>query len=249
MGDQIKENEAGASSAPQPDAATGSPTPETAPPPEPVATQEAATAADLALQLAQAEAEIARLDDLYRRALAETENVRRRAAREVADAAKYAISGFARDILSVADNLRRAIDSVSAEARSNDKALDAVIAGVEMTEKALLGVFERNGVRPIEAQGQRFDPHIHEAMFEIPDPTVPHGTVLQVVEQGYMIGDRPLRAARVGISKGGPKTEPRDVAEGQAPTGDGVVPFPGKDAQTAYGQPGDRAGAKVDERH
>jgi molecular chaperone GrpE len=167
----------------------------------------------------------------------------------VADAAKYAISGFARDILSVADNLRRAIDSVSAEARSNDKALDAVIAGVEMTEKALLGVFERNGVRPIEAQGQRFDPHIHEAMFEIPDPTVPHGTVLQVVEQGYMIGDRPLRAARVGISKGGPKTEPRDVAEGQAPTGDGVVPFPGKDAQTAYGQPGDRAGAKVDERH
>lgn len=208
-------------------------------------------AADPLARLAEVEAEAARFRDEYLRALAEIENVRRRAARDRSDASKYAVTGFARDILAVADNLRRAVDSIDPEMRSKDPTLEALIAGVEMTEKALLGAFERHGITPIEAEGKRFDPHVHEAMFEIPDESVPHGTVLQVLERGYMIHDRPLRPARVGVSRGGPRTE---AAPSEAPAaGDpesNVEPFPG-DPTSSYGAqegPPQASGSRLDEK-
>lgn len=219
-------------------------------------------------RLAEAETEIARLKDEHLRALAEVENVRRRAARDKSDATKYAVTGFARDLLPVADNLRRAVDMVDADARKQDQALEALVAGLEMTEKALLGVFERYGIMPIEADGKRFDPHVHEAMFEIPNESVPHGTVLQVLERGYMIHDRPLRPARVGVSRGGPKSEggapPGSSGAGgtraeETPAGgesgkdeSNVEPFP-RDRSSAYLHSSDKesegSGSRYDERH
>lgn len=203
-------------------------------------------------RLAAAEAEIAKLKDSYLRALAETENVRRRAARDTADAGKYAITAFARDLLAVADNLRRALDAVEPQARSADPALDALVAGVEITEKSLLGVFERYGITPIEAAGLPFDPNVHEAMFEIPDDSVPTGTVVSVVEQGYRIHDRPLRPARVGVSRGGAKaTAAVPPAEAEAASEGVVEPFPQVRA-TPYERPAesgdDAAGSKIDEK-
>lgn len=135
-----------------------------------------AEAGDTAVQderLTALSAEIAALKDKHLRALAETENVRRRAAREKTDAGKYAITGFARDLLAVADNMQRALGSVDPEARRADPALEALVAGVEMTEKALLAAFERQGISPIEAEGAPFDPHVHEAMFEVPNEGIP----------------------------------------------------------------------------
>ncbi|TVR98784.1 MAG: nucleotide exchange factor GrpE, partial [Rhodospirillales bacterium] len=162
-------------------------------------------AVDWELRLEAAEVEATRLKDELLRALAEVENVRKRAARDKADAARYAISGFARDLLPVVDNLQRALASVEPGTRAGDSALEALVAGVEMTGKALLAVFERHGITPIAAAGERFDPHVHEAMFEVPDESVPAGTVVQVLEPGFMIHDRPLRPARVAVSRGGPK--------------------------------------------
>ena len=182
--------------------------------PKPDAPAPAAEAADAALaeRLAQAETQLGKVKDDYLRALAETENVRRRAQRDRQDASQYAITSFARDLLSVADNLRRALAAVDDAARADSPALDALIGGVEMTERELLTIFERYGVKKIEAAGQPFDPHVHEAMFEMPNPEVAHGTVVHVLEDGYRIHDRTLRAARVGIAKGGPKTTPAEAA-------------------------------------
>jgi len=146
------------------------------------------------------------LKDARLRTAAEMENLRRRTAREVADARSYAIANFARDMLSVSDNLRRALDAIPAEARaSGDAGLKALIEGVEVTERGMLAGLERHGVRKIEPQGERFDPHFHQAMFEVPNPEVPANTVVQVVQTGYVIGDRVLRPAMVGVAKGGPK--------------------------------------------
>lgn len=206
----------------------------------------------LAERLAEAESQIAKIKDEFLRALAETENVRRRAARDKADASKYAISSFARDLLSVADNLRRAAGSVDAEARQRDPALEALLTGVEMTEKELLGVLARHGVTPIEAEGLPFDPHVHEAMFEVPDERVPHGTVVQVLERGFMLHDRPLRPSRVGVSRGGPKERPADASQSKKEEAtDNVAPFPAGGA-TAYERRGDQeqgsAGSRFDEK-
>ncbi|MBK8907230.1 MAG: nucleotide exchange factor GrpE [Rhodospirillales bacterium] len=165
-------------------------------------------------RLAAADAEIAELKDKHLRALAEMENLRRRAARERQDAGNYAVTGFARELLAVADNLQRALAAVDREACQNDPALSALVAGVEMTEKALLAAFARHGITPIEADGQPFDPNVHEAMFELPNDAVPHGTVVQILEPGYRIHDRPLRPARVGVSRGGPRSAPQDGAGG-----------------------------------
>jgi molecular chaperone GrpE len=204
----------------------------------------------LAERLAEAEHEIAKVRDDLLRALAETENVRRRAARDKADASKYAIASFARDLLSVADNLRRAADAVDAEARKQNAALEALVAGVEMTEKELLGVLARYGVTPIEAEGQRFDPHIHEAMYEIPDESVPHGTVVQVLERGFMIHDRPLRPSRVGVSRGGPREHPSEAPDAKT-RGDDVEPLASGGA-AAYENKGEQAtgpaGSRYDEK-
>lgn len=183
--------------------------------PEPVSS-ETALATDE--RLAELEAEIARLKDERLRALAEAENVRRRAQRDRQEASQYAISAFARDLLTVADNLQRALTSIDAAGRAADPALDALASGIEMTERQLLGVLERYGVKPIEAEGTPFDPHIHEAMFEIANEAVEHGTVLQVLERGYLLHDRTLRPARVAIARGGPRRpapEPGTMGENE----------------------------------
>ena len=163
-----------------------------------------APAADAALAAMTAERD--EFKDRALRTLAEMENLRRRTEREVADGRTYAVTNFARDVLNVADNIRRALDSVPAEARASaEGALKGLIDGIELTERDLAKTLERHGVKAVEPKGQRFDPNRHQAMFEVPDPEVPAGTVVQVVQSGYVIGDRTLRPALVGVAKGGPK--------------------------------------------
>ena len=161
--------------------------------------------------------EAAESRDKMLRTLAEMENLRQRTRREVADAKTYGITGFARDILDIADNLQRALDAVPAEARAAaDPGLKALIEGVELTERSLLNALEKNGVKKFDPAGQKFDPNFQQAMFEVPDASVPSGTVVQVVQAGYMIADRVLRPALVGVSKGGAKAAPA-AASGNEP--------------------------------
>jgi molecular chaperone GrpE len=156
------------------------------------------------LELAKAEA--ADMRDRYLRLAAEMDNLRRRTARDVKDAKSYSVAGFARDMLAVSDNLRRALDAIPAEAReAGDAGFNALIEGVEMTERAMLSALERHGVQKLEPVGQKFDPNFHQAMFEVPNAEVPNNTVVQVVQAGYTIGERVLRPAMVGVAKGGPK--------------------------------------------
>jgi molecular chaperone GrpE len=148
------------------------------------------------------------------RTLAEMENLRQRTRREVADAKTYGITGFARDVLDIADNLQRALDAVPAEAKANaDPGLKALIEGVELTERSLHSTLEKNGVKKFDPTGEKFDPNFQQAMYEVPDPSVPSGTVVQVVQAGYTIGERVLRPALVGVSKGGAKTAPASAAQ------------------------------------
>jgi molecular chaperone GrpE len=150
--------------------------------------------------------ELTEAKDRLLRTLAEMENLRRRTTREVSDARAYGISGFARDVLDIADNLQRALDAVPAETRANaDPGLAALIEGVELTEKSLHKALEKNGVKKFDPAGQKFDPNLHQAMYEVPDQSVPSGTVAHVVQAGYMIADRILRPALVGVAKGGAK--------------------------------------------
>jgi molecular chaperone GrpE len=159
------------------------------------------------VELVQKEAAEAR--DKMLRTLAEMENLRKRTAREVSDARAYGITGFARDVLDIADNLQRALDAVPAEAKANaDPGLKALIEGVELTERSLLNALEKHGVKKFDPSGEKFDPNFQQAMYEVPDPSVPAGTVVQVMQAGYMIGDRILRPALVGVAKGGAKTAP-----------------------------------------
>ncbi|MGP2493826.1 nucleotide exchange factor GrpE [Mesorhizobium sp. PUT5] len=156
------------------------------------------------------------LKDRALRAAAEVENMRRRAARDVQDARAYSIANFARDMLSVSDNLSRALEAVSADALAADATLKALFEGVGLTERAMLSALEKHGVKKLAPEGERFDPHFHQAMFEVPNADVPDQTVVQVVQPGYSIGERVLRPAMVGVSKGGPKgapTEPGPVNE------------------------------------
>jgi molecular chaperone GrpE len=147
--------------------------------------------------------------DKMLRTLAEMENLRKRTAREVSDARTYGITGFARDVLDIADNLQRALDALPVEARANaDPGLMSLIEGVELTERSLLNTLEKNGVKKFDPAGQKFDPNFQQAMYEVPDASVPSGTVVQVVQTGYMIGERILRPALVGVSKGGAKAAP-----------------------------------------
>ena len=154
-------------------------------------------------------AENAELKDRLLRALAEMENLRRRTEREVADARAYGVANLARDMLSVADNLARAVDSVPAEARAAaDTAVKALIEGVELTERDLNAALGRYGVTKLSPQGEKFDPNFHQAMYEIPNDSLPSGSVADVVQSGWKIGERVLRPALVAVSKGGPKAEP-----------------------------------------
>jgi len=163
-----------------------------------------APTADEALVKAQAEA--AELKDRLLRQAADTENLRKRFEREKDDAIKFASGKFAKDVLSVADNLRRALENVPKDAGSSEP-VQNLVTGIEATERELLSVFERHGIARIDPKGQRFDPNLHQAMFEIEDPTVAAGTVLQVIAAGYVQHGRLLRAAMVGVSKGGPQPD------------------------------------------
>ena len=187
-----------------PDAAAAEATADAAANVENEAVKEAAASEPDPLELLKAEN--AELRDRYLRLAAEMDNLRRRTEREVKDAKSYSVAGFARDMLAVSDNLRRAIDAIPPEARAAaDAGLMTLIEGVEMTERSMLSALERHGVRKLEPVGQKFDPNFHQAMFEVPNTEVPNNTVVQVVQAGFSIGERVLRPAMVGVAKGGPK--------------------------------------------
>jgi molecular chaperone GrpE len=173
----------------------------------PKTVEEADTKPDLA-------AEVAALNDRLLRALADNENQRRRAAREREDTAKFAVSAFARDMLTVADNLQRALAALKSMREAVPESLNAFVEGVELTERQLLATLERHGIRAVNPVGQKFDHNLHETLFEVPTADASPGTVVQVVEIGYTLHDRLLRAAKVGIAKAPPKNggeEPRHI--------------------------------------
>jgi len=175
---------------------------------------QAPDAADPAAALAR---EAAEYKDRWMRSLAEMENLRRRTEREVADARTYGISQFARDVVTVADNMERALAALDNELREKaDSSVKALLDGVELTERELTKVLEKHGVQRLDPHGQKFDPHRHQAMFEVTDESVPAGTVVQVVQSGYTIGDRVLRPALVAVAKGGPKVPPAGDADAKA---------------------------------
>ncbi len=155
------------------------------------------------------------LHDKLLRLMAEMENLRRRTEKEMADAKAYAVTAFARDMLGVADNLRRATESVPEAAKDSTPspaqalALADLLTGVDLTERDLLKVLERHGVKKLEPQGQKFDPNLHQAMFEAPDANIPKGMVMQVMQAGFTISGRVLRPALVGVSSGAPKADPQ----------------------------------------
>jgi molecular chaperone GrpE len=160
------------------------------------------------------EGELAEAQDRLLRALAETENTRRRAHRERADAEKYSIAKFAGDLLSVADNLRRALDSLP-ESEAKDDRTRSLLSGVAATERELLAAFERHGLKRIDPKGERFDHNFHQAVFEIEQSGRPAGTIVEVLQPGYVVHDRLLRPAMVGVAKGGaPAAEPDGTDDG-----------------------------------
>jgi len=156
----------------------------------------------------------AELKDQFLRTLADMENLRRRTEREVADARAYGIASFARDVLAVADNIQRALEATGPDWKAKaDPGGQALFDGVELTERELLKALEKHGVRKLDPKGQKFDPNLHQAMFEVEDASVPAGTVVQVLQAGFTIGERILRPAMVSVAKGGPKGEKAAPAE------------------------------------
>jgi len=162
-------------------------------------------AADLTPREAELQAQLADVTEKLLRAMAETENVRRRLEQAAEDRGKYAVSGFAKDMLPVADNLRRALESIPADAKENDPLAVKLIEGVELTERALLSALERHGVKKVESLGQLLNPHLHQAMMEVEDPNHTAGTIIVEMQAGYTLNGRLIREAMVGVSKGGPK--------------------------------------------
>lgn len=203
---------------------------------------EAAGAGEDAAAEADPETVIAELNDKLLRAVAELENFRRRAERERQDTAKYAIAAFAREILTVEDNLRRGLESVSAEDRAGNEALEALAAGMELTERELLAALERHGITKMEPLGEPFDYDRHQAMYEVEDENRPPGTVVEVVQPGYMISDRLLRPAMVAVSKGGAKEE--DAPAREAPPRAANEDTAG-DSDKAEGADGGKSGTKA----
>jgi len=161
--------------------------------------------ADANATLEDLQAENADLTDRLLRAVAEMENLRRRTEREKSETAKYAVTAFARDVLSVGDNISRAIEAVPQNEVARDPALKALLEGVQMTERELQNILERHGINKLDPKGERFDPNRHQAIFEVENKDVPVGTIVEVVQAGYVIEDRILRPAMVGVSKGGEK--------------------------------------------
>ena len=165
--------------------------------------------------IAALQIEAADFKDKWLRAHAEIENVRKRVDREKEETAKYAVTRLARDIVTVGDNFQRAISAVPPDAAENDPALKSFLEGVTLTERELLNALERHGIRRQEAMHEPFNPHLHQAVMEIPRSDVPEGTIVQVFQSGFMIEDRVLRPAMVAIAKGGPKLPV--VPDGSAP--------------------------------
>jgi molecular chaperone GrpE len=170
--------------------------------------------------------EVSDLKDRILRAHAEVENMRKRTEREKEETAKYAVTRFARDILSVGDNFQRALQAVPAGAAEADPALKSLIEGVTLTERELLNVLERYGVKKIEAMGQKFDPHLHQAVMQAPNPDVPENTIMQVFQAGFTIEDRTLRPAMVVVATGGPKPSRPGSAPEAPPSADAAPPPP-----------------------
>ena len=164
------------------------------------------TAPEQADLIVEAKREATEFKDKLLRTLAEMENLRKRTEREVLDARLYGIAGFARDVLAVADNMHRALDAIGPELReSTDPTVKALIEGVELTERELLKILEKNGVKKFSPQGEKFDPNVHQAMYEVPASDLPPGQVAEVIQAGYMIGERVLRPAMVAVSKAAQK--------------------------------------------
>jgi molecular chaperone GrpE len=169
-------------------------------------------------QIALLAAAVDELRDKFLRAVAETDNVRKRAEREVAEARAYGIANFARDTIGVADNLARALDAIAPEARANaDETLKALLDGVDLTRRELSKTLKKHGVRELDPKGEKFDPNFHQAMYEVPDPEAAAGTVVQVMQTGYAIGERVLRPALVAVAKGGAKAGAGEAATPPAP--------------------------------
>jgi molecular chaperone GrpE len=172
--------------------------------------------------IAALRAEAADLKDKLLRAHAEVENIRKRSDREKEETAKYAVTRLARDIVGVGDNFQRAIDAVPPDAAERDSALKSFLEGVTMTERELLNVLERYGIRRIHPKDEPFNPHMHQAVMEMQRADVPAGTIVQVFQAGFMIEDRVLRPAMVAVAKGGPKPEAQTTpkpANGDSPQG------------------------------
>lgn len=231
----VAKNEAATEPAAGAEPATGDPAPEAeieADPPEVKAENnpsdpDPAPAEDPVAKLVETlQAENADLKDRLLRAAAEMENMRRRFEREMADARQYAVTGFAREVLSIGDNLSRAIAAVPEEASKEGGAIKALIDGVEMTERELHRVLNKHGVTKLEPEGKKFDPNMHQAMFEVEHADVPHGTVVQVVQAGYSIGDRVLRPAMVGVARkvDKPKQPEKSEKESAEATADEAKP-------------------------
>jgi molecular chaperone GrpE len=183
-------------------------------PAEPQPDQAAPEAAPKAEPAAALQAEVTELKDKLLRTLAEMENLRRRTEREVADQRQYAVTAFARDMLTVGDNLRRAIEAVPKDVREGgDKTLAALIEGVEVTERGLEQSLSKFGVKRLAPKGQKFDPGFHQAMFEVDSPDLAPGTVVEEMQAGYAIGERVLRPALVSVSKRAAKKPETPVAE------------------------------------
>jgi molecular chaperone GrpE len=219
-------------------------------------------------ELDRLRAENADLRDKLLRSMAELENFRRRAEREKSDLSKYAISDFARDMVSIGDNLRRAIEAVPRGAIDNDPSLKTLVEGVQVTERELLKVFERYGITRFDPVGEKFDPHVHEAMIKVDVPNAPADTIVQVAHAGYKIGDRVLRPAAVIVAKGGspapspagggeagkPEQSGAEAQQGQAPQGGAKAGEAGR-SQGEGGEPvgahrnaGPRRGPQPDKR-
>ncbi len=206
-------------SPPPPDGAPSQPAPAPAAQPGAEAAPQAPEETIAALR-----AEAAELKDRLLRAHAEVENIRKRSEREKEETSKYAVTRFARDIVNVGDNFQRAIEAVPAGAAEQDPALKSFLDGVTMTERELLNVLERHGIKRIHPKNEPFSPHLHQAVMEIARTDVPAGTVVQVFQAGFTIEDRVLRPAMVAVSKGGPKPTQASDAGPAAPPGPGPGP-------------------------
>lgn len=177
-------------------------------------------------RVVELDAQIADLTDRLLRAHAEMDNIRKRAERDKAETAKYAISKFAADIAVLSDNFQRAIEAVPAGAAEQDPALKALLDGVNMMEREFLNVLARYGVKRVDPKGKPFNPHLHQAVMEQQDPDVPTGTVVQVFQPGYTIEDRVLRPAMVVVAKGGPKAQATEKPADQNPGADAEAEQP-----------------------